>query len=468
MAMSSPIVAKFGGTSMATGASFGVAARRMRKNDSMRIVVVSAPGTINERNDPEGSFDRDTPKVTNMLYAISEKARKNEPIEEDVQALEKRYSGIEDSLAIREGRVSTSVKGLLQRRLRMSKDDDAPVAAIGEELNARLFAAYLNMLDMRSRYLDPADAGFRISMQNGIACVEDGEFAEIGRRIRRILEGGERVVFPGFFGYDAQGKIRTFPRGGSDYTGAILSVAADASVYQNFTDTDGIRAVEPEIDPDAPQIREMTHRELTELTLGGKFGVFQYEAAVPLAVHGKETQILDTFNERSIGTMVSRNVKDDGPEITGIVHRGEFAAFEIIKYGIANAVGFFKQVAEVFEKMGVSVEHAPSSTNDISVIVRKKNLTGRGLGDVAVALEEEIRPHQMKIHELSSVAVVGEGVGRTRGLGRRIFESVERAGVNVPYHSHQGISFILWLRNGDAQIAAKAIYESNFKKTTSA
>jgi aspartate kinase len=474
--MSSLIVAKFGGTSMATGRSFGIVGERVARNDDMRVVVVSAPGAMNDTNDPAGK-NRDAVKVTNRLIGdenkkidgIVQKVRKNEPLEEDIQALTRRYGDIEDAIGIPQSeRISGSIRERVLERIKKldhgNPKYDAPLGALGEELNARLFASYLRMIHVRARYLDPMDAGFTVSSENGKVFIDDAVYGQIQSKVQRILDEGERIVFPGYFGYDSAGVIRTFQRGGSDYTGAVLAAALKAGLYQNFTDTDGIRVVEPTIANDAPIIRAMTHRELTELTLGGAFGVFQYEAAVPLAISGVVTQVLNTFDPCSKGTYILPQVGSSERDVTGVVHRGEFVAFEVVKYGIANAVGFFRDMLKLFSDMKISVEHAPSSTNDISVIVRKKSMEDAGLtsGDVAERIRKDMSPHDIKIHGISEVAMVGEELSRTRGLGMKILGAVSEAGVNVPYHSHQGISFILWLRNGDAEIAAKAIYRSQF------
>ena len=42
-----------------------------------------------------------------------------------------------------------------------------------------------------------------------------------------------------FYGSDTNGNIKTFSRGGSDITGAIIARAANASVYENWTDVNG-------------------------------------------------------------------------------------------------------------------------------------------------------------------------------------------------------------------------------------
>jgi aspartate kinase len=477
------IVAKFGGTSMATGRSFEIVGKRIAKKEDMRVIVISAPGKITDANDPEKACGRDPIKVSDRLLTIARKGRGGEPLEEDIHALENRYRLIEDSLGMGdEERVSPTIKEAVAQRIaavgRIDEKHTGPVAALGEELNARLFAAYLRRTGVPAAYLDPRDAGFEVRIDNDKAGIDPARYPAIRAMVQKALDKGERIVFPGFFGYDSAGMVRTFARGGSDYTGSVLAAAMDANEYENFTDTEGIRAAEPSIDPDAPMIRAMTHRELTELTLGGAFGVFQYEAAVPLAIKGVATRVLNTFDEDSTGTLI---LSDSGisifmarlnwlgdhaamRDITGLVQRGEFVAFNILRYGMENEVGAFERVIGLFREMGISIEHAPSSTNDISIIVRKKGLADAGVheGDVLERIRERIRPHRLMPQYLSAVAIVGERLGQSRDTLKRIFSAVSDAGLSVPRPTQQGISLTLWFNNGDAEKAAKAIYRECF------
>ncbi len=457
--MSSLIVAKFGGTSMATGHSFRLVAERIRRNKDMRLIVVSAPGKINNLNDPSHVLSRDTAKVTDALLGIVAKSKSGQPLEKNIYELGNRYGAIEDELRIPdEKRVSQTVDRLIRSRLARCnhRNPDAPVAALGEELNARLLANYLHSIGICADYLDPIDAGILVSGYHGVQYVRPDHYETIASRVRAVLTGERRLVVPGFFGYDEYGDIKTFQRGGSDYTGSVLAAALHASLYQNFIDLDGIHAVEPSIDPNAPTVRGMTHRELTELTLGGAFGVFQYDAVVPLAVNGIPVQVLSTFEDDSVGTHIVSKVGSHNKQIAGIVHRGEFVAFEIVNFGIANEVGSFVGILDLFGKLEISIEHAPSSTNDISIIVRKSSLEKAGLttDEIIRKITAEFSPFSISAHELSAVAIIGEGINKVPGFGRRVFTAVESEGVTIQYHSYAGISFILWLKNGDA---AKAL-----------
>ena len=57
------------------------------------------------------------------------------------------------------------------------------------------------------------------------------------------LKQSGRLWFSRFFGRTKAGEIATFPRGGSDITGAILAAALRADVYENFTDVDSVYAL---------------------------------------------------------------------------------------------------------------------------------------------------------------------------------------------------------------------------------
>lgn len=454
--MSSLTVGKFGGTSVATGHSFGVVGKRIKNNDDMRVITVSGPGKVKDGNDPEKKLPRDPVKVTDRLIAIGNKAKRNEPLEEDITAIEKRFQLIEDELDVPE-RVSPGIKGEIEKWL--SRGDD--ISAMGEYLNAPLFASYLRMVGVNAIDLDPQKAGIVIREENGRRFIDEKDFPTIAKRVGEALDNGHRVIIPGFGGPGEDRRIITLARGGTDYTGSVLGAALNAGLYQNCSDVDGISVVEPSIASSATIIRMMTHRELTELTLGGAFGVFQYEAAVPLAISGVPTQVLNTFDETSQGTYIVPQKAKTNIGITGIAYRGDFVAFEVVKYGSANTVGFYSDMVSIFTDMGISFDHAPSSTNDVSIIVSKKNITKADVTnrDIVEKIRERLKPHDIKIHELSAVAIVGEGLSKAVGLGKRIFEAV---GEVVPYQLHAGITHLLWMENGAAEKTARALHNEFF------
>ena len=76
------------------------------------------------------------------------------------------------------------------------------------------------------------------------------------------LSRHEHAVIPGFYGAMPSGEIKTFSRGGSDITGAIVSRAAKASLYENWTDVSGFMMADPRIIDNPRSIDKLTYREL--------------------------------------------------------------------------------------------------------------------------------------------------------------------------------------------------------------
>ena len=59
-------------------------------------------------------------------------------------------------------------------------------------------------------------------------CIRDRSYALLAS-----LADGRKIVTPGFYGTLPDGRIHTFPRGGSDVTGALAAAALRADVYEN-------------------------------------------------------------------------------------------------------------------------------------------------------------------------------------------------------------------------------------------
>jgi hypothetical protein len=55
--------------------------------------------------------------------------------------------------------------------------------------------------------------------------------------VQARLKKHERAVVSGFYGSKPDGSIKTFSRGGSDITGAIVARGVGADVYENWTES---------------------------------------------------------------------------------------------------------------------------------------------------------------------------------------------------------------------------------------
>ena len=204
-------VLKFGGSSLADAEHFKKVADIVKSDPSRRYVVASAPG---KRSD-------DDEKVTDLLYKCYELTREGEDIDNVFICIIRRYEKIIKDL----GMTFSLEKEF--HRIKMAILHHAGrdyIASRGEYLNAMVLAAYLGF--------DFIDA------EKGIFFNEDGTFdsEKTNSVLSSILRKHEYAVIPGFYGSMPNGTIKTFTRGGSDFTGSVVARAAGADLYENWTD----------------------------------------------------------------------------------------------------------------------------------------------------------------------------------------------------------------------------------------
>ena len=127
--------------------------------------------------------------------------------------------------------------------------------------------------------------------------------------MRDALQNHERAVIPGFYGSYPNGDVHTFSRGGSDISGAIVARAAGADVYENWTDVSGFLMADPRIVENPKCIRELSYRELRELSYMGAT-VLHEDAIFPVHKAGIPTNIRNTNDPADPGTMIVPKVSE--------------------------------------------------------------------------------------------------------------------------------------------------------------
>ncbi|MBB6449411.1 aspartate kinase [Geomicrobium halophilum] len=451
-------VAKFGGTSVASGGQIEKLTEIMQSDPSRRIVVVSAPG---KRTD-------DDVKVTDMLIALGEKRIKNQSTNDALVHVIERYRSICAELGIEE-KVMADIEADLEARVAFNTEDEGvfmdQMKAAGEDNNAKLIAAHLNQSGFDARYMNPFDAGLYVDGEAGNAQVQSEAYEELAK----LKDEDKILVFPGFFGYKRDGQLVTFPRGGSDITGAIVAAGVNAELYENFTDVDSVCVANPKVVDNPEEITHMTYREMRELSYAG-FTVFHDVALVPAFRHGIPVSVKNTNNPEGEGTLITADrSKGNSYPITGIAADKGFSIVYVRKYLMNREVGFGRRLLEMVEEEGISFEHSPSGIDDISVILRTSELSLDSENRLLTRIQTELDVDDTYIeHGFSMIMVVGEGMDETVGLAARATDAIAKAGINIEMinqgSSEVSLSFAVKERVTDEVI--KAIYNEFYTKTT--
>lgn len=432
---------KFGGSSLADAAQFRRVGEIVRADSARRYVIASAPG----KRTP------DDIKVTDMLYRCYEMARAREDITDYFAKIAERYNAIIRDLGLNydiAGELAYICDGINHHTGR----DFA--ASRGEYLSSLILAKYLKY--------DFIDAESVIFFQ------ENGSFdAEKTREeLRKELKKHERAVIPGFYGVMPNGTIRTFSRGGSDITGSIVAEAAEAELYENWTDVSGCLMADPRIVENPRPIRTVTYRELRELSYMGA-SVLHEEAIFPVRAAGIPINIRNTNDADAPGTMIVAGTSeyDAKTVITGIAGKKGFSVISVEKDLMNSEIGFARKMLDVLEDNGISFEHLPSGVDTMSVIVASNELEGRREKLIA-SINRACRPDSIVCEDgLALLAVVGRGMVKARGTAARVFDAISGAGVNIRMidQGSSELNIIVGVEEKDFERTLRAIYREFVK-----
>lgn len=428
-------VSKFGGSSLADAGQFAKVREILLSNPSRRYVVPSAPGKRTANDE----------KITDMLYECHRLAQAGEDFSALFERIADRYRSIADSLSL-----DVPLEELFRTVRAGIENSERPdyAASRGEYLNGILLAFYLGYA-----FVDAAEVVF--FDEDGIF---DGE--KTNRIMAERLSQLESAVIPGFYGSLPDGSVKTFSRGGSDVTGAIVARAVMADLYENWTDVSGFLMADPRIVRNPQPIKLITYRELRELSYMGAT-VLHEDSIFPVKLAGIPINIRNTNRPSDPGTMIVPAADSYGESvITGIAGKKGFAVVHIEKDMMNQELGFGMRVLQVLNDMGMCFEHLPSGIDTMGVVLDEKVIAGKER-EILAAIARATEPDHIEIEKgLSLIAVVGRGMIKTPGTASRVFAAVARAGINVRMidQGSSELNIILAVEEKDFDRAIDTIY----------
>lgn len=436
-------VLKFGGTSMANSASIRKVADIVESDKHAKYIVVSAPGK-REKSDT---------KVTDLLYACIDLRNREGLCDVALEKVIRRFDEIIKGLRLELD--LTPEFNIIREQINGGAGRDY-ASSRGEFLSAIVAAKLLN-----ARFVDAGDV-IRFDMNGNF----DSETTH--RLVESKLKGCTgRVVIPGFYGKMPNGKVKTFSRGGSDVTGAIIARGVDAEIYENWTDVDGFMTVDPRLEENPDIIEMLTYKELRELSYMGA-NVLHPDSIFPVRKADIPINIRNTFNPSAPGTMIVPTKKFMRGEyarrdrtITGVAGKTDFSAIYVEKSMMNSELGFARKLLGILERHNILLEHLPSGIDTMTVVIDNSQLCAEDINAVLREIKEELTPNNVEYVEgIALVAVVGHGMNRKKGTASRVFRALGDAEVNIRMidQGSSELNIIVGVENNDYEKAIRAIY----------
>ena len=430
-------VVKFGGSSLADANQFRKVADIIRSDKERRYVVPSAPG----------KRYKDDIKVTDMLYACYDAvANEGKNAYNQFAPISERFNGIIADLGLTLSLDDEYERIIDNFRKKAGKDY---AASRGEYLNGIILANYLGY-----EFIDAAKAIFFTSKGEFDAELTDASLAS-------ILEGYPNAVIPGFYGARPDGTIKTFSRGGSDFTGSVVARAIKADIYENWTDVPGVALADPRIVENPKFIDVITYRELRELSYMG-FSVLHQDAIFPVRTAQIPINIKNTNDPSSKGTMIVPSAPEGSNEhiITGIAGKKHFSAVCLEKDEMNSEIGFLRRILTLMDNEGICFEHIPTGIDTMNIVVNSDELAEHP--NFVERVKQVANPNHIEVeNDLALIAVVGRGMKSKKGTATRIFAALSHAEINIKMidQGSSELNIIIGIHEEDFEKAIKVIYD---------
>lgn len=435
--MNEIVIAKFGGSSLSDSSQFVKVKEIISADERRRYIVPSAPGK-------RSSSDI---KITDCLYQCFENKGRGRAFDDTFAVIEKRYADLCRQLRL-EIDIAKYLADIKKEIITGASRDYA--ASRGEYLSGLILAEYLGF-----EFVDAAD--MIIFRKNGLLD-EKATYRQVRNRLANI----NRAVIPGFYGAYADGKIKTFSRGGSDITGAIIARSMSAKIYENWTDVSGLLMADPRIVNNPKPIAKVTYKELRELSYMGA-NVFHEDAIFPVINNDIPINIKNTNRPYDKGTLIiNESCEREIGCITGISGKKDFTVITVGKSQMNRSRGYCQRVFSVLEKYNTEFEYIPSGVDTVSLLISNSEYNDT-IPKISVEIQKQCRPDFIEINnDIALVAVVAKDMAKTPYVISKVLSALSKCNLSIKMVNQcaSGLSIIIGIENKNFENAINAIYYS--------
>ena len=395
--MKRQIVCKFGGSSVENAAQIEKIKNIVGDNKNRRYVVVSAPGR------DENYREKITDHLINIASGGAHLSEAKIGIEASKKAVICKFAAICADLGIDGEAVTEGLTEAFETALEGERKK-AFLSSRGEHYNARIVADYFNSCGLETRLVLPEEIGFTV----GGAFLSAKVLPQSYANLETLKEEPRICLMPGYYGVTPEGEVAVLSRGGSDLTGGEIAYSVNASLYENWSDIDGVYEADPRVIENADVIPRLTFKEIRLLSSKG-FNVFHFDAMTSCKKRNIPINIRNTNRPSAAGTMIL-NERVPSEEVVGIAKLDNMAYIYLEKEGLGEAIGFTEGLLGIFNSYGINTYHYPTDKDDIAVLLRKEDLRGN-INNLRAEIEAKLAPDVVEVvYDLAILSMVGIGM----------------------------------------------------------
>ena len=450
-ALSSFVVAKFGGTSVADYDAMNRSADVVLSDSAVRLVVLSASAG-----------------VTNLLVALSEGLEATERFVK-LDALRKIQFDILEQMQ-NPGVIREEVERLLDNittlaeaaSLATSPALTDELVSHGELMSTLLFVEILRERRTEAQWFDVRKV-MRTNHQFGRAEPDVPALAELATQLLAPRLAESLVVTQGFIGSEAKGRTTTLGRGGSDYTAALLGEALHAGRVDIWTDVPGIYTTDPRIVPAARRIDVIAFEEAAEMaTFGAKV---LHPATLLPAVRSDIPVFVGSSKEPKAGGTLVCNKTENPPLFRALALRRKQTLLTLHSLNMLHSRGFLAEVFGILARHNISVDLITTSEVSVALTLDTTGSTSTADTLLTQALLTELSSLcRVEVEQdLALVALIGNNLVNARGVGKEVFGVLDPFNIRMICYGASSHNLCFLVPGSDAEQVVQKLHQNLFE-----
>ena len=449
--MTSFVVAKFGGTSVADYDAMNRSADVVLADPNTRLVVLSASAG-----------------VTNLLVSLSEGLEATERFVK-LDALRKIQFDILERLqnpnVIREEveRLLENITTLAEAAsLATSTALTDELVSHGELMSTLLFVEIMLERNVQAQWFDVRKI-MRTSDRFGRAEPDVEALAELTNQqlAPRLADG--IVITQGFIGSEAKGRTTTLGRGGSDYTAALLGEALHATRVDIWTDVPGIYTTDPRVVSAAKRIDVIAFEEAAEMaTFGAK--VLHPATLLPAVRSDIPVFVGSSKDPKAGGTLVCKKTENP-PLFRALALRRRQTLVTLHSHNMLHSRGFLAEVFGILARHNISVDLI--TTSEVSIALTLDTTGSTSTGDTLLTqslLIELSELCRVEVEEdLALVAIIGNKLSRACGVGKEVFGVLDPFNIRMICYGASSYNLCFLVPADQAEQVVQKLHQNLFE-----
>ncbi|WP_186374652.1 lysine-sensitive aspartokinase 3 [Yersinia rohdei] len=450
-ALSSMVVAKFGGTSVADFDAMSRSADVVLSNPDVRLVILSASAG-----------------VTNLLVALAE-GRALEIRTQHVDEIRRiQYSiltKLADSVIIREeiDRMLENIAMLSEAAsLATSPALTDELVSHGELMSTLLFVELLRQRQIAVEWFDVRKI-MRTNDRFGRAEPDTQLLSELAQSQLAPRLPHAIVVTQGFIGSESQGRTTTLGRGGSDYTAALLGEALHVCRIDIWTDVPGIYTTDPRVVPGAKRIDKIAFEEAAEMaTFGAKV---LHPATLLPAVRCDIPVFVGSSKDPAAGGTLVCNETSNPPLFRALALRRKQTLVSLHSLNMLHARGFLAEVFNILARHNISVDLITTSEVSVALTLDTTGSTSTGDSLLTTSLLTELSSLcRVEVEEnLALVAIIGNNLSQACGVGKEVFGVLDPFNIRMICYGASSHNLCFLIPGNDAEKVVQTLHHNLFE-----